>query len=61
MSMMKFLYEDVKIIFCDEISMVGASKLTKINSRLQELVDGSKKQDFMDGQITTFFAASYTS
>ena len=29
--------------------MVGASKLTKINFRLQELVDGSKKQDFMGG------------
>ena len=31
MTMMKFQYEDVKVIFCDEISMVGSMKLAKIN------------------------------
>ena len=49
MSMMKFQYEDVKVIFCDEISMVGSAKLTKINYRLQDLVEGSKKHEFMGG------------
>ena len=49
MSMMKFQYEDVHAIFCDEISMVGSMKLSKINYRLQDLADGSRKQDFMGG------------
>ena len=31
MAMMKFQYEDVQVIFCDEISMVGSMKLAKIN------------------------------
>ena len=49
MAMMKFQYEDVKVIFCDEISMVGSMKLAKINFRLQDIADGSKKQEFMGG------------
>ena len=49
MAKMKFEYEDVKVIFCDEISMVGSAKLSKINYRLQDLVEGSKKNDFMGG------------
>ena len=49
MAMMKFQYEDVEVLFCDEISMVGSMKLAKINYRLQDLVEGSKKQDFMGG------------
>ena len=49
MAMMKFVYEDVRMIFVDEISMVGSSKLAKINYRLQDLAEGSKKKDFMGG------------
>ena len=49
MAMMRFQYEDVGVIFCDEISMVGSMKLAKINYRLQDLVEGSKKKDFMGG------------
>jgi ABC-type dipeptide/oligopeptide/nickel transport system ATPase component len=49
MAMMKFQYEDVQAIFCDEISMVGSMKLAKINFRLQDLADGMKKQEFMGG------------
>ena len=49
MAMMKFQYEDVRAIFCDEISMVGAMKLAKINFRLQDLAKGDKKHDFMGG------------
>ena len=47
--MMKFQYEDVSAIFCDEISMVGSMKLAKINYRLQDLAEGTKKQEFMGG------------
>ena len=46
---MKFQYEDVKVVFCDEISMVGSMKLAKINFRFQDIADGPKKQDFMGG------------
>ena len=49
LAMMKFQYEDVKVIFCDEISMVGSMKLAKINYRFQDIVEGSNKQEFMGG------------
>ena len=49
MAMMKFQYEDVQVIFCDEISMVGSMKLAKINFRLQDLAEGSMKHQFMGG------------
>ena len=49
LAMMKFKYEDVKVIFCDEISMVGSMKLAKINFRFQDIADGQRKQDFMGG------------
>ena len=49
MAKMKFQYEDVQVIFCDEISMVGSMKLSKINFRLQDLVAGSRKHEFMGG------------
>ena len=49
MSMMKFQYDELKAIFCDEISMVGSRKLTKMNYRLQDLAERSDKHDFMGG------------
>ena len=49
LAMMKFQYEDVKVIFCDEISMVGSMKLAKINYRFQDIADGPQKQEFMGG------------
>ena len=49
LSMMKFQYENVKLIFCDEISMVGSMKLSKINFRFQDIADGTKKREFMGG------------
>ena len=49
MAMMKFEFEDVYAIFCDEISMVGSKKLLKINYRLQDLVDQSRSKEYMGG------------
>ena len=49
MSMMKFQYDELKVIFCDEISMVGSMKLAKINYRLQDLAERSDKHEFMGG------------
>ena len=49
MAMMKFQFEDVSVIFCDEISMVGSMKLLKINYRLQDLVDENQCQEYMGG------------
>ena len=46
-SNLKFVYEDVTTVFCDEISMVGANKLAKINYQLQSLSDGVRKREFM--------------
>ena len=50
LSMMKFQYEEVEVMFVDEVSMVGSMKLTKINFRLQYLADGQKKLKFMGGR-----------
>ena len=50
MSMMRFQYDEVHVIFCDEISMVGSMKLAKINYRLQDIAEGSDKHDFMGGK-----------
>ena len=49
MSLMRFHYDELKAIFCDEISMVGSMKLAKINYRLQDLREGGDKYDFMGG------------
>ena len=49
MAMMRHDFEDVSVIFCDEISMVGSMKLLKINYRLQDLAPESKSQDYMGG------------
>ena len=45
-SNLTFLYEDVDIVFCDEISMVGSSKFARINFQLQD-IKGCR--DFMGG------------
>ena len=50
MSMMRYQFEDVHTLFCDEISMVGSCKLLKINFRLQDLADGNKRQEYMGGK-----------
>jgi chromosomal replication initiation ATPase DnaA len=50
MASMKYQYEDVEVMFIDEISMVGSMKLTKINYRLQDLADGDSKMKFMGGR-----------
>ena len=46
-SNMKFLYEDIKVVFTDEISMCGTNKLTVINFRMQDYSEGSNKIKFM--------------
>ena len=50
MSMMRYQFEDVYAVFCDEISMVGATKLLKINFRLQDLAEASRNQEYMGGK-----------
>ena len=47
---MKFQYEDVELLFIDEISMVGSKKLSKINFRLQDFAEGENKLKFMGGR-----------
>ena len=49
MAMMRHQFEDLSLIICDEISMCGASKLLKINFRLQDLLGGSRKHQYMAG------------
>ena len=58
MSMMQFQYEELKAIFCDEISMVGSKKLDKINFRLQDLAEGQNKHKYMGG--ISFIASGIT-
>eukprot|EP00092_Neocalanus_flemingeri_P022722 GFUD01024642.1.p1 GENE.GFUD01024642.1~~GFUD01024642.1.p1 ORF type:complete len:2733 (+),score=580.47 GFUD01024642.1:994-8199(+) len=51
-SQLRFLYEDLKVIFLDEVSMCGSDMLTRINFRLQEIMGNTK---FMGGvsMVTT--------
>ena len=37
------------MIIVDEVSMVGSSKIAKINYRFQDLADGVKRNEFMAG------------
>ena len=46
---MKYTFEDVSLVICDEASMVGCNKLLKINYRLQELFDGARSKQYMGG------------
>ena len=46
---MKYTFEDVSLIICDEASMVGCNKLLKINYRLQEFFDGARSKQYMGG------------
>ena len=47
LSKMKFEYENVEVLFIDEISMVGSMKLSKINFRLQDIAEAESKLRFM--------------
>ena len=47
MAMMRYQFEDLHAIFCDEISMVGSMKLLKINFRLQDLAEGNRKHEYI--------------
>ena len=49
MATMKHQFEDLSVIFCDEISMVGSRKLLKINYRLQDIVDDGRRNNYMGG------------
>ena len=51
LSSLTFLYEDVSVVFCDEISMVGSSKFTRMNFQLQDITG---RNEFMGG--LTFIA-----
>ena len=45
-SNLRFLYEDLQVIFIDEISMCSSNKLAKINLRLQDIMGNNQ---FMGG------------
>ena len=49
MASMKFNFEDVCLVLLDKVSMVGASKLLKINYRLQDICDRSQQKQYMEG------------
>ena len=45
-SKLKYLYEEVKVIVLDELSMIGANKLEKMNLQLQNFQEGPDKLKF---------------
>ena len=45
-SSFRFLYEDLQVIFIDEVSMLGSDMLAKINFRLQDIMGNT---EFMGG------------
>ena len=46
LSNLTFLYEGVVVVFCDEISMVGSCKFTRMNFQLQDILGNNS---FMGG------------
>ena len=50
MANMKYCYEDVSILFLDEVSMVGSAKLLKIHYRLQDISVSNNCQNYMGGK-----------
>ena len=55
MAALKHSFEEVCLLVCDEISMVGSNKLQKINYRLQDIVDSERCKEYMGG--ISFLAA----
>ena len=53
-SRLRFLYEDLKCIFLDEVSMCGSDMLAKMNYRMQEIMGNSS---FMGGVSLVCVAA----
>ena len=49
-SLLSFKYDDVSVLICDEVSMLGTNKFTAMNFQVQELVGGEKKNEFMGGK-----------
>ena len=45
-SSLRFIYEDLRVIFIDEVSMLGTNMLSKINFRMQDIMGNTK---FMGG------------
>ena len=45
-SSLRFLYEDLQVIFIDEVSMLGSDMLAKVNFRLQDIMGNT---EFMGG------------
>ena len=41
-SSLRFLYEDLRVIFIDEVSMLGSNMLTKMNFRMQDIMGNTK-------------------
>ena len=56
---MKFKYSDTRVFVIDEVSMLGASKLTKIHYRLQEMADAADSQKFMGGRSMVVSGKAY--
>ena len=49
LAMMQHQFEDLSLLVTDEISMVGARKLLKMNFRLQDVFCGERKKQYMAG------------
>ena len=49
---LRFMYEDLKVIFLDEVSMLGTNLFTKMNFRLQDIMQYSnQRQDVLELNI----------
>ena len=49
MALMRHQFEELNMIVCDEVSMVGSMKLLKINYRLQDIFGGTRQNEYMGG------------
>ena len=49
-SKLKFVYDEVTLLFFDELSMIGTNKFAKVNFQIQSLQEGPAKSQFLGGK-----------
>ena len=53
-SKLKYVYDEVSLLYFDELSMIGCNKFAKVNYQLQSLQEGEGKNQFLGGKSAVF-------
>ena len=53
-SKLKYVYDEVSLLYFDELSMIGCNKFAKVNYQLQSLQEGEGKKQFLGRKSAVF-------